>query len=46
MYRKRDTDTETHTRVNKKVNDWVNNLLDDLKNHPDYTVTELQNTIK
>ena len=44
MYRKRDTDTENHSRVNVHVNDKVNNevndLLDYLKTHPEYTVTQ------
>lgn len=48
MYRKRDTDTGTQSRVNDevivhvndKVNNEVNDLLDYLKIHPEYTVTQ------
>lgn len=54
MYRKRDTNTEIDIRVNDKVNDRVNDrvndevndLLEILKNHPDYTVTELADIFK
>ncbi len=49
MYRKRDTDTGTQSRVNDevivhvndKVNNEVNDLLDYLKIHPEYTVTQI-----
>ena len=48
MYRKRDTDTGIQSRVNDevivhvndKVNNEVNDLLDYLKIHPEYTVTQ------
>lgn len=42
MYRKRDTNVEIEPKVNDKVND----LLEILKIHPDYTVTELANISK
>lgn len=40
MYRKRDTDIGIQSRVNDKVNNEVNDLLDYLKIHPEYTVTQ------